>query len=153
MTLRKTDYDKECRKPSKRLYSSILGLSEKIERQFLKVYFFCEIRKLIYDFHCIRIQYEFANENHATMEYCLMDRKIIQLIIREILETEEYTLEGIAYYARVPLDVIIDAVCGKNCNLSITFWGRIIELYVQVKPDISNMIMSKISDSAKKEFT
>lgn len=43
-----------------------------------------------------------------------MDRKIIQMLIHDILAAGEYTLEGIAYYTHIPYDVI--DVVTANCQ-------------------------------------
>jgi len=56
----------------------------------------------------------------------------------------EYTLEGIAHYTRIPFDVIFDAACGNNNQLSITPWARIIDLYIQVKPDVTQLLLNKL---------
>ena len=84
-----------------------------------------------------------------------MDSKVIQLIIQGILETGDYSLEGIAYYTRIPFDVIYDAACGINYQFSITSWARIVNLYLQLKPEIVEMAASKlleIKEKNHKEF-
>lgn len=73
-----------------------------------------------------------------------MDSKIIQLLIKSIVETEEYTLEGIAYHTRIPFDVIYDAACGISNQFSITPWARVVDLYLKVKPDITQMLVKKL---------
>lgn len=78
------------------------------------------------------------------MECYAMDSKIIQLIIHGIVETGEYTLEGVALYARIPFDVIYDAACGISNQLSITPWTRIVDLYMQVRPDIAKILVDKL---------
>jgi hypothetical protein len=73
-----------------------------------------------------------------------MDQKIIQLVIRGILESGQYTLEGIAYYTRIPFDIILDAACGHQRELSMTAWSRIVGLYMQVRPDVSKLLLKKL---------
>jgi hypothetical protein len=73
-----------------------------------------------------------------------MDSKIIQFLIQGIIETGEYTLEGVAHYTRIPFDVIFDAACGNNNQLSITPWARIVDLYMQVKPDVTQLLFNKL---------
>ncbi len=73
-----------------------------------------------------------------------MDQKIIQLVIRGILESGQYTLEGIAYYTRIPFDIILDAACGHQHELSMTAWSRIVGLYMQVRPDVSKLLLKKL---------
>lgn len=73
-----------------------------------------------------------------------MDSKIIQLLIKSIVETEEYTLEGIAHYTHIPFDVIYDAACGIKNQFSITPWARVVGLYLKVNPDITQILAKKL---------
>jgi hypothetical protein len=73
-----------------------------------------------------------------------MDSKIIQTLIQGIVETGEYTLEGIAHVTRIPFDVIFDAACGNNNQFSITPWARIVDLYMQVKPEVTQLLFNKL---------
>lgn len=75
-----------------------------------------------------------------------MDNKIIEILIHGIIETGEYTLEGIAYHTRIPLDVIYDAACGINDKFSITPWARVVDLYMQVKPEVAKILVEKLVD-------
>lgn len=79
-----------------------------------------------------------------------MDSKIIQHLIKDIVETGEYSLEGIAFHTRIPFDVIYDATCG-NCNqFSVTLWARIVDLYIQVKPDVALVLIKKLIELNEK---
>lgn len=84
------------------------------------------------------------NLNHSYTGYHLMDNQIIQLLIQSILESDEYTLEGIANYSRLPFDVIFDAACGNNKYFSITPWVKIIDLFIQVRPEVAQLLFDKI---------
>ncbi len=84
------------------------------------------------------------NPTDSYMGCYTMDSKIIQLLIHGIVETGEYTLEGIAHHTRIPFDVIFDAACGNNRQFSITPWARIIDLYLQLKPEIAELIFDKL---------
>lgn len=79
-----------------------------------------------------------------------MDSKIIQLLIQSIVETGEYTLEGIAYHTRIPVEIIYDAASGINNQISITPWARIVDLYMQVKPDIAKVLSEKLLEIKSK---
>ncbi len=80
------------------------------------------------------------SKNDSYMECCAVDSKVIQMIIKAIIETEEYTLEGIAYYTRIPFDVVFDAACGNSSQISITFWKKMIGLLIQIRPQIEQML-------------
>lgn len=94
-------------------------------------------------------------QNHNSMEYHFMDSKVIQFLIQNILDTEEYTLEGIAYYTHIPFDVIYDIACGVNKQASITTWTKLLDLYLRVKPDMLTMLVNRlleIHDKNKETF-
>ncbi len=116
----------------------------KLDRIFLKAFLLYRLHAFLSELLKGKIQSELTESNHLSMECYAMDTKITQLIIREILESEQYTLEGIAQYTRIPLDVIVDAACGNNCQISITPWIRIVNLYMEVKPEISEKLCEKL---------
>lgn len=82
-----------------------------------------------------------------TMECYMIDKKIMQQVIREILETGDYTLEGVAYHTKIPLDVILDVACGNQIQFSITLWVRLVDLYIQVKPEALKILLEKLTKS------
>ncbi|HSW94167.1 MAG TPA: hypothetical protein VLJ15_07440 [Gammaproteobacteria bacterium] len=88
-----------------------------------------------------KIQFD---ENNSSMECYAMDGKIIQLLIQSIVETGEYSLEGIALYTHIPFDVIYDAACGVNNQLSVTLWARVVDLFMKVKPDVAQILIDKL---------
>lgn len=73
-----------------------------------------------------------------------MDSRIIQLLIHGIIDTGDYTLEGIAYHTHIPFDIIYDAACGIGNEFSITVWTKLVELYLEVKPDVNQLFMEKL---------
>ena len=73
-----------------------------------------------------------------------MDSKVIQLLIQGIVESGEYTLEGIAFYTHIPFDVLYEAACGIGNQFSITPWARVVDLYIQIKPDIAQVLISRL---------
>lgn len=118
-----------------------LKFSVKNERKLLKVFLVGHLQKLFCDLFQNRIQ---TLQNNSSMECYTMDSKIIQLLIQGIVETGEYTLEGIAYYTRIPFDVIYDAACGISNQFSITPWVRIVDLYTQVRPEVVQVLIEKL---------
>jgi len=133
--------------PPKITHIPNIKFTEKNERKILKAFLlgrlqnvFCELfRTHIQDIH-----------NNCLMEHYLMDSKIIQLLIQGIIETGEYTLEGIAFYTHIPIDVIYDAACGISNQLSITSWAKLVDLYMQVKLDIRDILIDKLIEIIKK---
>ena len=95
----------------------IVNFSPKNKRKMLRAFLLGHLHKLFIELFLDQLQ---GNQNNSTMEYYEMDSKIIQVLIQGIIETGEYTLEGIALYTRIPFDVIYDAACGINNQFSIT---------------------------------
>ena len=127
--------------PQKAIPTIILKFSAKNERKILKAFLLGRLYQLFCELFQNKMQ---CNQNNSSMECYTMDSKIIQLLIQGIVETGEYTLEGIAFYTRIPFDVIYDAACGINNQFSITPWARIVGLYMQVKPDIAQVLIDRL---------
>src|SRR3990167_955441 len=130
---------------AKRLFSnsfprSTSRFSTKNERKILKAILISRVHQLLSEIFQEKIQCA----DDSTMECYAMDNQVIKLLIQSIVETEEYTLEGIARYTHIPFDVIYDAACGINSQLSVTPWSRVVDLYLQVKPDVSQILMEKL---------
>lgn len=123
-----------------------LKISVKNERKILKAFLLGNLQKLFCEL--------FHNKNQINknlIEECyVMDSKVIQFLIQSIVETGEYTLEGIAYYTRIPYDVVYDAACGMSNQFSITPWAKIVELYMQVKPNVTDILIDKLIEMKSK---
>ncbi|MDR3491022.1 MAG: hypothetical protein P4M12_03125 [Gammaproteobacteria bacterium] len=74
----------------------------------------------------------------------VLDVNCLRLLINDILLSEEYTLEGIAYYTHLPEEVICDVASGKNLEPSATLSRKIIKLHRIVRPKLYEEIMKKI---------
>lgn len=79
-----------------------------------------------------------------------MDGPLIQMLIQAILESGEYTLEGIAYYTQTPLDILMDAATGLRCDFSIHSWTRLTALFLNARPDIGNIVINRLLHSLQK---
>lgn len=83
-------------------------------------------------------------DHYMTEEDYLMETKLIQTMIHEILQTGDYTLEGIAYHTRIPYDVVYDAACGINQQLSMLAWSKMVRLFLQTKPEVAKVLNEKL---------
>ncbi|GEM_PF-1061316 len=121
--------------------SLITKFSVKNERKILKAFFLARTHQLFCELFQNKMQ---CNLNNLSMECYAMDSKIIQLLIQGIVESEEYTLEGIALYTHIPFDVIYDAACGIKNQFSITPWAKVVDLYMQVNPDVAQVLIDQL---------
>jgi hypothetical protein len=80
------------------------------------------------------------------LEKGMLEDNFIRFVINDILLTEEYSLEGIAFYTDTPEDVIHDVVSGLNSAPSLPLSRKIINLHRTVKPNLYQEIMKKIAE-------
>ena len=78
------------------------------------------------------------------MENSMLETSFVSLIIKDILSTQEYTLQGIAEYTNFHEDVLVDVIAGRNVCPSSVFLKRIIELHRSVRSELYQAIMKKI---------
>jgi hypothetical protein len=119
-------------------------------RKILKAFLLGQLHRLFCDLFKDKMH---GNQNNSFTGCYSMDSKIIQILIQGIIETEEYTLEGIAYHTGIPFDVLYEAACGISNQFSITPWARIVDLYLQVKPDIANVLINKLIEIKEKHHS
>lgn len=135
--------------PQKSIPTFILKFSTKDKRKILKAFLLGRLHQLFCELFQSKMQ---CNQNNFLMECYAMDGKIIQFLIQGIVETGEYTLEGIAFYTRIPFDVIYEAACGISNQFSITPWARVVNLYIQVNPDIEQTLIDQLIEVRNKKL-
>lgn len=120
-----------------------LKFSSANERKVLKVILIRYLHQVFCELFKHKLQ---LNKKNSSLECYAMDSKILQLIIKGIIETGEYTLQGIAYHTRIPEDVIYDAASGISNQFSVTPWAKVVDLYLQVKPDTAQVLIARLLD-------
>lgn len=80
------------------------------------------------------------------MENNMLEASFIKFLIKDILLTDEYSIEGIAYYTQTPLDVICDLLSGQNTAPSLRLSEKIIDLHRSVRKKFYQEMMKKIID-------
>jgi len=81
----------------------------------------------------------------SKMEKYMLESNFIRLIIRDILSTENYTLDGIAYYTHIHEDIITEFASGLNIEPSANSLLKILELHISVREELYNSIMKKLA--------
>ena len=79
------------------------------------------------------------------MENAMIHANFLRCLVQDILASEEYSLEGIARYTRMPEDIIYDVAIGKNPNPSADLTHKIIELHRTIRPELYKNILNKIT--------
>jgi hypothetical protein len=78
------------------------------------------------------------------MEEEMIKANLISNLIKDILITQQYTIEGIAMYTNAPPEAIEDVLSGKNHQPSFELAQRIIDLHKMVRPKLYKEIINKI---------
>lgn len=80
------------------------------------------------------------------MENEMLEANFIRFVINDILSTEEYTLDGIAYYSDSSEEVIQEVAVGLNTSPSLALARKIIELHRTIRPTLYREILNKITN-------
>jgi hypothetical protein len=124
-----------------------LSVLKKKERVLFEAYCFAEIYKEIYQFYSAPCKtYSQTITYNVNQEDEMLDANFLVCLIKDILESEEYTLTGIAYYIGIPEEVLYDLLAGIYKNPSPILWRKIIELHSTVRRELYQMIIKKIME-------
>src|SRR3989338_6204883 len=77
-------------------------------------------------------------------ENIMLETNFVRFIIKDILSTEEYNLQGVACYTDTHADVVQEVIDGRNTSPSATLLRRSIDLHRSVRPDLYHSIVKKI---------
>lgn len=111
-----------------------------VDKQFVEAMLFVYVYEVV---HGAILRHRNKGE-YLMLERYLMDANIIRQTLQEIVDTGQYTLEGIAQYTRIPFDVLLDVACGRTDNFFVTSWVRVMKLYIQVKPEMAQKVVDRI---------
>lgn len=109
---------------------------------------FCE--ELMSRYKHEHLQYFKLLKTESDKDTNMLDADFTRLIIKDILISEEYTLDGIAVYANTHKDVIYDVVMGYNASPSVMFVKSMIALHRTVRPELYQQISRKILSDVTK---
>lgn len=80
----------------------------------------------------------------SKQEDTMLEQNFIQFILKDILYSGEYTLEGIARYTDIHEDVIQDLASGLNTQPVASYLRKIIELHRSVRIELYQAISQKL---------
>lgn len=83
------------------------------------------------------------DERESEMTY----GNIINLILQDLIKSNDYTITGVAAYSNVPEEVIYDIAIGNNNNPSLDVSRKIIELHKSARIELYQTVMQKITSS------
>jgi hypothetical protein len=118
----------------------------KSERIILEAGFFsCVCKQLKEMFRKQNREYFRLMKFTIEMENAMLDADFICFVIKDILSTNEYNLQGIAYYTNIHEDVIYEILTGKNNNPSAIIFQKIIDLHCSVRAELYREIIKKVA--------
>jgi hypothetical protein len=130
-------------------FCALIGINtkkfSKIENILIEIELFIRIYDELKEF--FRTQYrDFFDlmKFTQTKENIMLENNFIKLLLNDILTTQEYTLEGIAYYTNIPQDVVQELASGLNTKPIINYLRKVIELHRLVRGDLYQAIKKKI---------
>lgn len=94
--------------------------------------------------HTHRVHERFI-EDHCDKEIMMQDTNFVKNMIEDILSTEEYSLEGIAYHLKIPEEILSDILVGYNQSPSLTLARQIMEVHKCVRRDLYHHLLKKIA--------
>lgn len=75
----------------------------------------------------------------------ISNKSIINLILQDLIRTNDYTISGVATYTNLPEEVIYDIAIGKNNNPTLEVSRKIIELHRGARTTLYKKVMEKIT--------
>jgi len=127
-------------------------LSSQQEKQLLNAFLLWYVYRYFHASYQEQSQHDGIQYSDQIMENYEMDGRIIRFMMSEMIEAGDYTLEGMANYAKIPLDSLIDLACGNNAAPSITLWTKIIGLYMQSRPNLCQSLWEKSREAMPNLF-
>lgn len=106
-------------------------------------YLFMCIYIELYQFFCHHEDHPVIFINHLCGVEDMSERNLIGEIIKDILHSEAYTIEGIAYYTHTEVDIIYEIMIGLNPNPSISLSKKIMSLHKEVRPNLYRKIIKE----------
>jgi hypothetical protein len=100
-----------------------------------------ELKEIFREEH--RDYFNFMKFDRVT-ENKMLEANFTRLVIKDILQSEEYTVEGLARYIDFPEDVIHEVMCGINTNPSAQLLQKAIDLHRLVRRDLYQAIFKKV---------
>ena len=78
-------------------------------------------------------------------ESTMFEFRLVQLILLDILSSDDYDMTGVARYTNTCEEVIEEVITGRNPMPSVIFFRRLIDLHRSVRRDIYETIIRKIT--------
>jgi hypothetical protein len=78
------------------------------------------------------------------MDTVMHETNILRFVIDDIVISEDYSAEGLAYHMHIPEEVLSDLMSGKNKAPSLQLSRKIFDVHRTIRPDLYKEIVKKI---------
>lgn len=131
------------------LFSSLIGINLKklssTEIRILEISLFIKVCKALEEIFHEELKDTLLTRQIVEKGSHMYEARFLTKIVNDILNTDLYTIAGIAYETNVPEDVICDIILEQNRNPSLEVSRKIIELHRKVDPALYQRVINKIS--------
>ncbi|TAK71992.1 MAG: hypothetical protein EPO11_10690 [Gammaproteobacteria bacterium] len=133
-------WKKQFRFPFRKNFSRRINQSlSEFYNKHLHFSFFERLSLKIYIWHCLYQNLRFFYQKRDVIDGCL-----IKQLVHEIVQTGKFSLESIAFYVNVPVDIIVDISVGINTDPSLSLAGKIIDLYISAKKSYYQTLIKRL---------
>lgn len=116
------------------------------ENLLLEVVLICEVCDELMQVYQVTVP-ENLRKNFKEKEVMIVHGNVINLIVQDLIKSNDYTITGVAAYSNVPEEVIYDIAIGNNNNPSLEVARKIIELHKTARAELYQRVMQKITAS------
>lgn len=124
----------------------------KEENLLLETILICALCDELSEMYQDRVANNFIKK-YQEKDSMMVHGNVINLILQDLIKSNEYTITGVATYSNVPEDVIYDIAIGNNNNPSLEVSRKIVELHRVARADLYQRVMQKITSSYAVERT
>lgn len=75
-----------------------------------------------------------------------ISRNVVNLMLLDLIHSNDYTISGVAAYANLPEEVIYDIAMGSITNPTLNVSRKIIKLHVGARGELYQRVMQKITE-------
>jgi hypothetical protein len=80
----------------------------------------------------------------TSMENDMLEANFTKMLIKDILLSKQYTIEGLAHYTGIHEDILHEVMTGLNVSPSAYLLQRTIDLHRTVRSELYESIIQKI---------
>ena len=129
--------------------SRLIGISLKLSKEenfILEAELFINLYEELYEYFRQQYKNYFVLLKYTKeQENSMLETNFVRFIIADILLSEEYTIEGIAYYTETSVEIIQELYIGGCISPTVKLARKMIEIHRTVRRDVYQKVIKKIN--------